>query len=192
MHTSGASRRENADAYLFSFLKIESQKLEPDDFWLTRFARELASPLPLAGEVAALEERSGWGKLYPFDHCISGGAPTPALPGASPARRGPRKRESEYTQPVRGDQRFDFLAFFFFLPAFFLAAFLVCFADFLAAFLAVFFFFGETFFATFLAAFLTFLTTALAASAVVVAALLTASVICSITGLSSSMSSPNV
>src|ERR1700737_2197907 len=74
---------------------------------------------------------------------------------------------------ARSSQRFDFLAFFFFL----------------VAFLA---FFGVTFFATFLAAFLTFLTTVLAASLVASAALLTAAVICSRTGFSSSISSPRV
>src|SRR4029077_6742493 len=96
-------------------------------------------------------------------------------------------------RPAR--QRFDFLAFFFFLGYFF-GAFLAFFADFFPAFLpdflAFFFLAGETFLATFLAAFLTFLTTVLAASVVVVAAAATASVICSITGLSSSMSSPRV
>ncbi len=92
-----------------------------------------------------------------------------------------------------GDQRFDFLAFFFFLAAFFavfLTAFLADFfaEDFLADFLPAFFaflafFFGAALVTAFLAAFLaflatffTFLTTVLAASAVVVAALLTASV----------------
>jgi len=85
-------------------------------------------------------------------------------------------------------QRFDFLAFFFFLVAFlpaFLTAFLVdffadffaedFFADFLEAFLVFFAFlafFVVTFFAAFLAVFLTFLTTALAASCVASAALL--------------------
>src|SRR5260370_12608178 len=90
---------------------------------------------------------------------------------------------------ARSSQRFDFLAFFFFL-AVFLAAFFTAFLadffaeDFLEAFLAFLAFFGVTFFA-FLAAFLTFLTTVLAASLVASAALLTAAVICSRTGFSS-------
>jgi hypothetical protein len=32
---------------------------------MVQASRELASPLPLAGEVDALEERGGWGKLSP-------------------------------------------------------------------------------------------------------------------------------
>jgi hypothetical protein len=87
-------------------------------------------------------------------------------------------------------QRFDFLAFFFFLGAFF-AYFLAAFFDFFAGgFLPAFFFFffGVTFFAYFL----TFLATVFAAAVVALAALLTASVaVCSI-DLSSSMSSPKV
>jgi len=94
-------------------------------------------------------------------------------------------------------QRFDFLAFFFFLVAF-LADFFAedFFEDFLAAFFALdffaAFFFGITFLAAFLAAFLTFLTTAFTASFVASAALLIASVVCSRTGFSSSISSPRV
>ena len=100
---------------------------------------------------------------------------------------------------VRRSQRFDFFAFFFFLADFFtafFADFLAFFDEFLAAFLA-FFFFEATFFTAFLtakkaffAAFLTFFTTVVAASAVALAALLTASVTVSITGLSSSILSP--
>src|ERR1700736_5651457 len=92
-------------------------------------------------------------------------------------------------------QRFDFLAFFFFLVAF-LADFFAedFFEDFLAAFFALdffaAFFFGITFLAAFLAAFLTFLTTAFTASFVASAALLIASVVCSRTGFSSSITSP--
>src|SRR5260370_24209389 len=98
---------------------------------------------------------------------------------------------------ARSSQRFDFLAFFFFLAAFLAAFFTAFLADFFAedcleAFLAFLAFFGVTFFATFLAAFLTFLTTVLAASLVASAALLTAAVICSRTGFSSSISSPRV
>src|SRR5450756_1612079 len=74
------------------------------------------------------------------------------------------------------DQRFDFLAFFFFLATFlaaffavFLAVFLADFfaADFLAAFLAFLAFFGAAFFAAFFTAFLAaffFLTAGLAAT----------------------------
>src|ERR1700676_2040131 len=92
-------------------------------------------------------------------------------------------------------QRFDFLAFFFFLPAFLAAFFVDFFADdFFAAFLDFFaaFFFGVTFFATFLAALLTLLTAVLAASVVALAAPLIASVICCTTDFSSSISSPRV
>src|SRR5258708_21574219 len=66
---------------------------------------------------------------------------------------------------TRSAQRFDFLAFFFFL-AVFLTAFLGDFfaEDFLAAFLAFLAFFGITFFPRFLAPFLTFLTRVLTAS----------------------------
>src|SRR4029077_18776912 len=94
-------------------------------------------------------------------------------------------------------QRFDFLAFFFFLPAF-LADFFTedFFEDFLATFFALdffaAFFFGITFLAAFLAAFLTFLTTVFTASFFASAALLIASVVCSRTGFSSSISSPRV
>src|SRR5580698_737958 len=104
-----------------------------------------------------------------------------------------------------GAQRFDFLAFFFFLATFFtafFAAFLTAFladffadffaADFLPAFLAFLAFFGITFLATRLAAFLTFLTAVLTASVVALAALPIASVVCSRIGLSSSISSPRV
>ena len=45
----------------------------------------LPSPLPLAGEADALEERGGWG-LSPRRKSRCGGTPTPALP---------RKRERE-------------------------------------------------------------------------------------------------
>src|SRR5258705_4238210 len=100
-----------------------------------------------------------------------------------------------FARDAGSDQRFDFLAFFFFLAAFF-AVFLPDFfaaffaEDFLAAFLAFLAFFAFFFGITFLAAFLTFLTAILAASLVASAALLIASVICSRTGFSSSISSP--
>jgi hypothetical protein len=88
-----------------------------------------------------------------------------------------------------GPQRFDFLAFFFFLAAF-LADFLA--ADFFAAFLAVFFAFLAFFGIIFLAAFfLAFLTAGLAAAFGATMAL-GASAIGSITGFSSSISSPRV
>jgi hypothetical protein len=47
----------------------------------------VGAPLPLAGEVAALEERGGWG-LSPHEDYDSWRHPTPALP---------RKRERERT-----------------------------------------------------------------------------------------------
>src|SRR5437868_11586688 len=50
-----------------------------------RIVRGLASPLPLAGEADALEERGGWG-LSPRRESQCGSTPTPALP---------RKRERE-------------------------------------------------------------------------------------------------
>src|SRR5258708_6349822 len=75
---------------------------------------------------------------------------------------------------TRSAQRFDFLAFFFFL------------AVFLPAFL------GDFFAEDFLAAFLTFLTAVLAASFVASTALLIVSVTCSRTGFSSSIWSPRV
>src|ERR1700730_12878778 len=118
-----------------------------------------------------------------------------------PGKRVFRKGGYRFAIRIRANwraQRFDFLAFFFFLGAF-LAAFLTAFLadffaeDFLEAFLAflVFLaFFGITLFATFLAAFLTFLTTVLAASLVASAALLSASVVCSRIGFSSSITSP--
>ena len=56
-----------------------------NDCELNRSGREFSAPLPLAGEVAALEERSGWG-LSPLGQCDSRLHPHPALP---------RKRERE-------------------------------------------------------------------------------------------------
>ena len=50
----------------------------------------LASPLPLAGEADALEERGGWG-LSPHGESRCGSTPTPALP---------RKREREHSADV--------------------------------------------------------------------------------------------
>jgi hypothetical protein len=55
---------------------------------LNRSGRELTSPLPLAGEVAALEERGGWGKLSPLEQCESRRHPTPTLPGKRERERG--------------------------------------------------------------------------------------------------------
>ena len=37
-------------------------------------------PLPLAEEVDALEERGGWGKVYPLDQRFLRKSPHPALP----------------------------------------------------------------------------------------------------------------
>src|ERR1700682_3686460 len=53
--------------------------------WL-RKRHELTSPLPLAGEVAALEERGGGGHSLHTGSVTRCGTPTPALP---------RKRERE-------------------------------------------------------------------------------------------------
>src|SRR5882757_3860946 len=50
-------------------------------------SREVLLPLPLAGEVDALEERGGWGHLSTGTG-VCGETPTPALP---------RKREREQT-----------------------------------------------------------------------------------------------
>src|ERR1700737_3435241 len=97
---------------------------------------------------------------------------------------------------ARSSQRFDFLAFFFFLTAF-LAAFFTAFLadffaeDFLAAFLAFLASFGIAFFAAFLTAFFAFLTAGLATS-FGASTKLVASVIGSRTGFSSSISSPRV
>src|ERR1035437_3402240 len=49
-------------------------------------SRELTSPLPLAGEVAALEERGGGGNSLHANSANRGDTPTPTLP---------RKRERE-------------------------------------------------------------------------------------------------
>jgi hypothetical protein len=43
-------------------------------------------PLPLAGEVDALDRARRVGEIYPFDELRCGGTPTPTLP---------RKRERE-------------------------------------------------------------------------------------------------
>jgi hypothetical protein len=56
----------------------------------TRLIGWLASPLPLAGEADALEERGGWG-LSPHRESQCGGTPTPTLP---------RKRERERSADV--------------------------------------------------------------------------------------------
>ena len=53
----------------------------------------LASPLPLAGEVAALEERGGWGNSINTGSLTRGGTPTPTLP-----RKRERERSSAWTQ----------------------------------------------------------------------------------------------
>src|ERR1019366_1588033 len=91
----------------------------------------------------------------------------------------------------RLNQRFDFLAFLFFLAAF-LTAFLADFfaEDFLAAFLAFLAFFGAAFFAAFLAAFFFFLTAGLAATFGAAGALVIGSVVGAGTGCSSSILVP--
>src|SRR5260370_6621779 len=93
---------------------------------------------------------------------------------------------------TRSAQRFDFLAFFFFL-AVFLTAFLGDFfaEDFLAAFLAFLAFFGIIFLAAFLTAFLAFFTAGLGIS-FGASTTLVASVIGSIAGFKSSIWSPRV
>src|ERR1019366_5366595 len=92
-------------------------------------------------------------------------------------------------------QRFDFLAFFFFLATF-LTAFLADFfaGDFLAAFLAFLAFlafFGAAFFGAFLAAFFFFLTAGLAATFGAAGALVIGPVVGAGTGCSSSILVPH-
>src|SRR5262249_61687956 len=73
----------------------------------TRIVRGLASPLPLAGEADALEERGGWG-LSPRRESRCGGTPPPTPPprrgggGGGGAPPPPTPRAPPPSPPLRG------------------------------------------------------------------------------------------